>query len=321
MNMKKLLFAVVCALAFVACKQGKSDADLAGAQLRDSLNRVIEQKDTEINDLMSTMNEIEEGFREINEAENRLSLARDGEGANREQRIRENLQFIQSTMKQNRELIAKLQRQLREGSIKGDQLQRTIENLTKQMEEKDQQLQQLRAELLETTDQENREYYYGPEGGESVKERDGATTTERRDGFGNTVYHERVSAEEDGDSSISITEYEYGGDGRRERRTENSEDYYGGYRANGTHSHESTTVIAYEYDGEGRLSGTTKERTYVEVTRTGTSTGTTIERSEYSYGDGVVTINSHIENSYSSGSSDSWDNEETFEINAYGRKL
>ena len=145
--MKKLLFAVVCALAFVACKQGKSDADLAGAQLRDSLNRVIEQKDTEINDLMSTMNEIEEGFREINEAENRLSLARDGEGANREQRIRENLQFIQSTMKQNRELIAKLQRQLREGSIKGDQLQRTIENLTKQMEEKDKQLQQLREEL------------------------------------------------------------------------------------------------------------------------------------------------------------------------------
>ncbi len=183
------------------------------------------------------------------------------------------------------------------------------------------QLQQLRAELLETTEQENGEYYYGPEGGESVEERNGAMVTERRDGFGNEFYYERVSAEEDGDSSISITEYEYGGDGRRERRTENSEDYYGGYRANGTHSHESTTVIAYEYDGEGRLSGTTKERTYVEVTRTGTSTGTTIERSEYSYGDGVVTINSHIENSYSSGSSDSWDNEETFEINAYGRKL
>lgn len=182
-------------------------------------------------------------------------------------------------------------------------------------------LQQLRAELLETTEVKDREYTYGPEGGESVKERDGATTTERRDGFGNTVYHERVSAEEDGSSSSSIKEYEYGGDGRRERSTANSEDYYGGYRANGTHSHGSTTVIAYEYDSEGRLSGTTKERTYVEVTRTGTSTGTTIERSEYSYGDGVVTVNSHIENSYSSGSSDSWDNEETFEINAYGRKL
>lgn len=145
--MKKLLIAAMCLLAFAACKQDKPKADLAAAQQRDSLNQVIAQKDTEINDLMSTMNEIEEGFREINEAENRLSLAKEGEGANREQRIRENLQFIQSTMKQNRELIAKLQRQLREGSIKGEQLQRTIENLTKQMEEKDQQLQQLRAEL------------------------------------------------------------------------------------------------------------------------------------------------------------------------------
>ena len=145
--MKNLLIAALCLLAFAACKQDKAKTDLAAAQQRDSLNQIIAQKDTEINDLMSTMNEIEEGFREINEAENRLSLAKDGEGANREQRIRENLQFIQSTMKQNRELIAKLQRQLREGTIKGDQLQRTIENLTKQMEEKDKQLQQLREEL------------------------------------------------------------------------------------------------------------------------------------------------------------------------------
>lgn len=147
MNMKKLLFAGVCLLALAACRQDKPKADLVAAQQRDSLTQVIAQKDTEINDLMSTVNEIEEGFREINEAENRLSLAKQGEGSNREQRIRENMQFIQSTMKQNRELIAKLQRQLREGTIKGEQLQRTIDNLTKQMEEKDQQIQQLRAEL------------------------------------------------------------------------------------------------------------------------------------------------------------------------------
>ena len=145
--MKKLLFAGFCLLAMAACRQDKPKADLEAAQQRDSLTQVIAQKDTEINDLMSTVNEIEEGFREINEAENRLSLAKQGEGSNREQRIRENMQFIQSTMKQNRELIAKLQRQLREGTIKGEQLQRTIDNLTKQMEEKDQQIQQLRAEL------------------------------------------------------------------------------------------------------------------------------------------------------------------------------
>lgn len=56
-------------MAIVACKQDKPKTDLAAAQQRDSLTQVIAQKDNEINDLMSTMNEIEEGFREINEAE------------------------------------------------------------------------------------------------------------------------------------------------------------------------------------------------------------------------------------------------------------
>lgn len=146
--MKKLLFLGMCTLAFVACKQDKPNAqDTAMMQQRDSLNQIIAQKENELNDMMATMNEIEEGFREINEAQNRVSLAKQGEGENRTQRIRENIQFIQSTMKQNRELINKLKQQMRESTVKSDQLKRTLENLTKQLEEKDQQLQQLRAEL------------------------------------------------------------------------------------------------------------------------------------------------------------------------------
>lgn len=148
MMMRKLLFICICALALGACKQEKAKGpDPALAQQRDSLNQIIAQKDNELNDMMGTMNEIEEGFREINEAQNRVSLAKNGEGSNRTQRIRENIQFIQSTMKQNRELINKLTRQLRESSVKGDQFKRTIENLTNQLEEKNKQLQQLRAEL------------------------------------------------------------------------------------------------------------------------------------------------------------------------------
>ena len=145
--MKKLLFFAVCALAVASCKNEQPKADLAAQLQRDSLNQIIAQKDNEINDMMSTFNEIEEGFRAISEAQNRVSIAQQGEGANSKQRIRENLQYIQSTMKQNRELINKLKQQLRESSIKGDALKRTIENLTKELEEKDQQIMQLREEL------------------------------------------------------------------------------------------------------------------------------------------------------------------------------
>ena len=145
--MKKILLLGLCMAAMVACKQEKPKADLALVQQRDSLNQIIAQKDNEINDMMSTMNEIEEGFREISEAENRVSIAKDGEGANKQQRIRENMQFIQQTMKQNRDLINKLRQQLRESSFKGEQLKRAIENLAQQLEEKNQQIQQLRADL------------------------------------------------------------------------------------------------------------------------------------------------------------------------------
>ena len=145
--MKKLFLASLCLAALVGCQDNKSKVDGAVTAERDSLNKVIAQKDNEINDIMSTFNPIEEGLREIGQAEGRISVARDGEGASRTQRIAENMQFIQQTMQQNRELIDKLRMQLRESSINGEQLKKTIESLALQLEEKDKELQQLRAEL------------------------------------------------------------------------------------------------------------------------------------------------------------------------------
>jgi hypothetical protein len=146
--MKKLLFFVVCVLALAACDEKKQQtADLRVQQERDSLNRIIAQKDNEINDMMSTFNDIEEGFRAISAAEQRVSVARQGEGASMKERIQENMQFIQQTMQQNRELINKLRSQLRQSSVKGDQLRRTLENLTQQLEEKDAQIKSMIAEL------------------------------------------------------------------------------------------------------------------------------------------------------------------------------
>jgi chromosome segregation ATPase len=135
--------------ALTACNQKgqQSNADLLVTQERDSLNRIIAQKDNEINDMMGTLNDIEEGFRAINAAEDRVSVARQGEGASMKERITENIQFIQQTMQQNRELINKLRNQLRQSSVKGDELRRTLDNLTKELEEKDTQIKALMAEL------------------------------------------------------------------------------------------------------------------------------------------------------------------------------
>ena len=146
--MKRLLIAASCLLALAACTQKKSNpAEDALLQQRDSLTRIIEQKDNEIEDMMGTMNDIEEGFRAINEAEQRITLIKDGEGASQTERIREKLLFINSQMQQNRELINKLRNQLRQSSIKGDVLRRTLDNLMQQLEDKNVQLTAMKAEL------------------------------------------------------------------------------------------------------------------------------------------------------------------------------
>ena len=144
--MKKFLFFAACMTALAACTSNKA-SDAPGATMSDSLQRIVEQKENEINDIMGTLNDINDGLREISEAEGRVTLARSGEGANNRQKLREDVKFIQERMNQNRELLDKLRQQLRESSFKGDQLKRTVENLTKQLEQKNIELQKMREEL------------------------------------------------------------------------------------------------------------------------------------------------------------------------------
>lgn len=134
-------------LLMVGCGQQKANKDLEMTTLRDSLNQIISQKDNEIDGMMETFNDIEAGFREIDAAEGRVALARQGEGANAKERIRENMEFIKDAMARNKELINKLRQQLRESTIKGNALKTTIENMMKQIEEKDKKIQDLIEEL------------------------------------------------------------------------------------------------------------------------------------------------------------------------------
>ena len=145
--MKKLLVFAMSMAALVACNNEKPMPVMPDGGQNDSLQRIIKQKDNEINEIMATLNEIQEGFREINEAEGRVSVAKAGERADKAQLIRENIQFISQRMAQNRELLKKLKEQLNGSTLKGDQLQKAIENLTQELQDKDTQLTQLRDEL------------------------------------------------------------------------------------------------------------------------------------------------------------------------------
>lgn len=139
---------VSLALLLYGCKEYKAPvANRPTVAKVDSLQQIISQRDTQINNMMATMNEIQEGFNEISEAENRVNLIQDDERADKASQIKEDIKFIADRMQQNRELIKKLQGQLRDSDFKSQELKKVIANMLRQLDEKDQQLQQLRAEL------------------------------------------------------------------------------------------------------------------------------------------------------------------------------
>ena len=68
----KLTIVVLLAATLAACQnknEGASSSDNPLQAQVDSLTRANEQKDTEINEMMSLLNDVEEGFRQINEAQ------------------------------------------------------------------------------------------------------------------------------------------------------------------------------------------------------------------------------------------------------------
>lgn len=143
--MKKIL-TVAIVLIFTGCGENKVQEDSRDV-VYDSLQQIISQKNAELNDIMGTFNDIQEGFREINMAQGRVNLNGIASEKMSKEDIMENISFIQRTMQLNRERIARLQQQLKSSSLNADKLSATIEGLTIQLNEKQKQIDQLEAQL------------------------------------------------------------------------------------------------------------------------------------------------------------------------------
>lgn len=151
--MKKIAFLLVALLTmgFLASCETKKEQENAVHTAQDSLQQIIDQKDNELNDMVATLNEIQDGFRQINEAQGRISVERQKGEQNRKAAIIEDMQLIQHTMRLNNELIANLRQQVKESKSSNSKLRQsmeaTIASYTAQLEDLNKQMEDLRAQL------------------------------------------------------------------------------------------------------------------------------------------------------------------------------
>lgn len=147
--MRKVVLFSVCIAALMAssCNNMNKKNDDLKAQ-NDSLITELSNRNVELDEIMGAFNEIQEGFREINEAENRVDLNGGAiENQSTANKIKDDIKFISKKLKDNRELIAKLEQQLKNSNYKSQQLKRALENLTAELAAKQQQIETLQTEL------------------------------------------------------------------------------------------------------------------------------------------------------------------------------
>lgn len=147
--MKKVVVLMIAAAALTACDGLKGGSKDLKAE-NDSLLMELAQRNAELDDMMGTFNEVQEGFRKISAAENRVDLQRGTiteNSASAKQQIALDIEFIAKQMEENKAQIAKLQAQLKNSKYNSSQLKKAVEALTAELTAKQQRIEELQAEL------------------------------------------------------------------------------------------------------------------------------------------------------------------------------
>ena len=134
--MKKLAILLVCAAMLASCNGlGGGSKDLKAEN--DSLLMELTQRNAELDEMMGTFNEVQEGFRKINAAESRVDLTRgtiSENSATAKQQIASDIEFITKQMEENKAQIAKLQAMLKSSKNNSAQLKKAVESLTQELD-------------------------------------------------------------------------------------------------------------------------------------------------------------------------------------------
>ena len=149
--MKKILLsvAVMASMMFTACNSKSGDVEKL-RQENDSLVQLNAQTKADFDEMLQLMNDVEDGFRQIKEAENYLVVQSSATGEvdmTTRERLKSDMQLVAQTLKDNKEKLAKLQSQLKNSKYQSSQFQKTVERLNAEIESKTAMIVSLQEEL------------------------------------------------------------------------------------------------------------------------------------------------------------------------------
>ncbi len=155
-NMKKPLLAALCGITLLwACKEDPTQSEQY-KQLEQERQTVAAEsglKDSTINNLFGTINNISENLRAIKEKQGILGKNEQGgveTGPDAEKRIAADLYMIDSLLSENKKLIARMRNNAKANKTKLSELEKTITTLEQTIAERDTEIASLKEQLTST---------------------------------------------------------------------------------------------------------------------------------------------------------------------------
>ncbi len=147
--MRHMTIGLFAAVLLSSCGFNQSEVRKLREQ-NDSLMSVTVKERAEFDELLSTLNGVEDGFQQIKDAENYLTVqAQSGQDItlSTRKRLEDDMRMIQQTLQANRQKIAQLEAQYKKSSVRSKQLEQTLTRLSREIEEKSQTIGMLQSEL------------------------------------------------------------------------------------------------------------------------------------------------------------------------------
>ena len=149
--MKKVLFFCLVSAVLLASCSGTSSPEYKALQAqKDSIELVNAKITSDMDEVLSILNEVEDNFKSIKSAENYLSVQAASSSEmtpSISDRIQSDMRLITEILRKNKDQIIELEKKLKNSSIKSAQLQSTLDNLRNELSEKTMALVSLQNEL------------------------------------------------------------------------------------------------------------------------------------------------------------------------------
>lgn len=154
--MKKLIIGCICLIALASCNVKNSDEYKSLEAQRDSLLQASAKDNTELAEMMSVINDVEENFNQIKEAEKYLTIESKTKGemsTDTKTRIKDNFEMINDILKKNKADLDRLNQRLKNSTGEMAGLKKTIERLNTELEERANIISELRTSLASRDEQ------------------------------------------------------------------------------------------------------------------------------------------------------------------------